>query len=123
MRPRIFRRTDSRLFYKASVQPLFSEHQVKAVFLFNFAKHVDWPPDLFPTFTAPIVIGRVGQENMREDLKRAVDGKSINGRTIVVRRVTEDEEKGSCHIMRPLQDLPLRRKQTLIIMLTPPCRY
>jgi hypothetical protein len=37
------------------------EYQVKAVFLFNFAQFVHWPPQAFPDAQAPLVIGVVGE--------------------------------------------------------------
>src|SRR5579864_3031274 len=33
------------------------EYQIKAAFLFNFAKFVDWPPQAFPQTNSPIIIG------------------------------------------------------------------
>jgi len=38
------------------------EYQVKAVFLFNFAQFVEWPPTAFPEATAPLVIGVLGAD-------------------------------------------------------------
>ena len=34
-----------------------SEYQLKAVFLFNFAHFVEWPPAALPSDNAPFVIG------------------------------------------------------------------
>ncbi len=77
----------------------FSEYQIKALFLFNFAKYVDWPAEAFPTVTSPITIGIVGQDNFGDDLKHAVEGKSINGRSIVIKHITSDTELGGCQVL------------------------
>src|SRR5437867_1187382 len=38
------------------------EYQVKAVFLFNFAQFVEWPPAAFADDKSPIVIGILGDD-------------------------------------------------------------
>jgi hypothetical protein len=77
----------------------FSEYQVKALFLFNFAKYVDWPAEAFSSGTSPIIIGIVGQDNFADNLKHAVEGKSINGRSIVIKHIASDAELGGCHVL------------------------
>jgi len=79
--------------------PAFTEYQVKALFLFNFAKYVDWPAEAFLSKNAPIVIGVLGKDNFKEDLQRAVESKSITGRTIIIKYVTADAELSGCHIL------------------------
>jgi hypothetical protein len=37
-----------------------SEQQVKAAYLFNFIKFVDWPQGAFPDKNSPILIGGIG---------------------------------------------------------------
>jgi len=83
----------------AHAGPSVTEYQVKAVFLLNFAKYVDWPAEAFATATTPIVIGVLGEDNFKGDLEGAVKGRSIGGRTIVTRHVTADDEVDSCHIL------------------------
>ncbi len=39
-----------------------SEYEVKAVFLFNFAQFVDWPPEAFSAPDTPLVICVLGQD-------------------------------------------------------------
>src|SRR5262245_52584440 len=45
-----------------------SEHRVKAVFLFNFSKFVEWPPSAFAAADAPFVIGVFGRDPFGNDL-------------------------------------------------------
>jgi hypothetical protein len=84
---------------QAQAPSTMTEYQLKAVFLFNFAKYVDWPPETFPTTNAPITIGVVGQDQFKDDLNHIVEGKSVNGRAIVIKHVTTDAEIGSCQIL------------------------
>ncbi|MGA2222553.1 MAG: YfiR family protein [Verrucomicrobiia bacterium] len=79
--------------------PALSEYQVKALFLFNFAKYVDWPPHAFADDSAPIVIGLVGQDNFGDNFKQAITGKTINGRPVVVKHVSSEQEYKGCHIL------------------------
>ena len=38
----------------ARSQPAAAEYQVKAAFLYNFAKFVEWPPQAFPSPDSPL---------------------------------------------------------------------
>src|SRR5207245_4709357 len=51
-----------------------SEAQVKAVFLFNFAQFVDWPPEAVPDSQAPLVIGILGSDPFGDFLDVTVRG-------------------------------------------------
>src|ERR1041385_8325805 len=62
----------------ARAEPAYTEYQVKALFLFNFAKYVDWPAEAFADANAPLVIGIVGQDRFKDSLKQAVEGKTVN---------------------------------------------
>lgn len=75
-----------------------AEYQVKALFLINFIKYVDWPGGV-PGGTAPIVIGILGQDNFNDSLTRAVEGKSINGRSIVIKHLSADDDLSGCAIL------------------------
>jgi hypothetical protein len=75
------------------------EYQVKAVFLFNFAQFVEWPPQSFENPTAPFVIGVLGTDPFGEALESAVRGESIEGRTFVIERYRSVTEIRHCQIL------------------------
>jgi hypothetical protein len=79
--------------------PVLSEYQVKALFLFNFAKYVDWPTNAFGDDNAPIVIGLVGDDAFGDDINRVVSGKTINNRPVVFKHVSGEQEYRTCHIL------------------------
>jgi hypothetical protein len=79
------------------VQP--SEYQLKAAFLFNFAKFVEWPEGAFSEPKAPLVIGVLGENPFGEHLERTVRGKTINGRPLTVRELHSPTEARDCHIL------------------------
>ena len=75
------------------------EYQVKAAFLYNFAKFVDWPREAFGGPTDPIRIYVIGQDPFGRALEDAVNGKSFNGREFVVRQISDIKQAGRCQIL------------------------
>jgi YfiR/HmsC-like len=75
------------------------EYQVKAAFLYNFAKFVEWPPDALPNEHSPIVIGILGEDPFGRVLDQAVLGKNINGHELQIARAKSLEELKGCQII------------------------
>jgi len=75
------------------------EYQVKAVFLFNFAQFVEWPPEALPSADAPIVIGVLGNDPFGPILDETVRGESVRGHPLTVRRFRRVEEVEACHVL------------------------
>jgi hypothetical protein len=64
-----------------------SEYLIKAGFIYNFAKLVEWPPTAFAQPDSPIVIGILGNDPFGATLDRIVADKKIDGRGFAVKRV------------------------------------
>lgn len=64
-----------------------SEYLIKAGFIYNFAKFVQWPQAAFAQPDSPIVIGILGTDPFGSMLDRVVAGKKIGGRSFVIRRL------------------------------------
>jgi hypothetical protein len=75
------------------------EYQVKALFLLNFTKYVDWPPNAFAGSNTPVTIGVFGESKLGEALKNVVAGKSIGGRAIAIRQIQGAGDFGQCQIL------------------------
>ena len=75
------------------------EYTLKAAFLYNFAKFVEWPPDAFPTEKSPITFCVFGHDPFGKALDDAVQGKTINNREFLVRRVNELPALKACHLV------------------------
>ena len=73
------------------------EDQLKAAFLYNFTKFVEWPPDRFADETSPIVIGVFGPDQFARELEAAVAGRTVNGRAIAVRKLAKAGDARSAH--------------------------
>jgi hypothetical protein len=76
-----------------------SEYVVKAGFLFNFAKYVDWPPDSFEKADSPITIGIVGADPFGEDLEKILKSKTVKNRAFAIQRFREPAGIQRCHIL------------------------
>lgn len=77
----------------------FDEYQVKAAFLFNFAKFVEWPAGTFPTGNDPIAICILGEDPFGRSLDNAVAGKTVEGRSVFVRRIGGTKLLAGCQIL------------------------
>jgi hypothetical protein len=76
-----------------------TEYQVKAVFVFNFARFVEWPPQAFTTPTEPFVIGILGTDPFGARLDEAVRGELVGEHPLQVRRFRNAGEIGPCQIL------------------------
>lgn len=75
------------------------EYQVKAVFLFNFSRFIEWPASAFPSGEAPFVVGVFGNDPFGANLDEVVKGESAKGHPLVVRRVRNAAEAAACQIL------------------------
>ncbi len=77
-----------------------SEDQVKAAYLFNFAKLAEWPRTALPDGPSHLVIGiSGGDEAFVDALKFLVTGKLIGTHPVVVKPLSSEEDMKSCHIV------------------------
>jgi YfiR/HmsC-like len=76
-----------------------SEYRLKAVFLFNFAQFVEWPPAALPRDNAPFVIGVLGKDPFGTDLDEVVRGETVNQHPLAVARYHDVAEVRDCQIL------------------------
>jgi hypothetical protein len=74
-----------------------SEYQVKAAFLYNFVKFVEWPADGLGN-PGTLTIGILGKDPFGEAIEE-VRGKTAKGRRIVVLRLHGVEELKECDLL------------------------
>jgi len=72
--------------------PEYPEYQVKASYLLNFTRYIDWPTRSFKSTNSPMVIGVLGQDRFGDDLRTLVQGKRVEGHDLVVRRIETLEQ-------------------------------
>jgi hypothetical protein len=87
----------------ASVSPAGAappvEYSLKAVFLYNFVRFVDWPESVFTSPEDPFVIGIVGQDPFGSLLYEAIAGETYHGRPITIAHFAGPREIGHCHLL------------------------
>ena len=76
-----------------------SEPQLKAAFLLNFPKYIEWPAASFPEPNTPIVIAILGDEAVASEFAGMSNGKSVDGHPIQLVRVTNAAQCRDCHIV------------------------
>ena len=81
------------------VQEALTEYQVKAAYLFNFLKFVEYPGESFTDSLAPIVICVVGDDPFGDALPQVVLGKTVQGRDLVNRIYRSSEDLRGAHIL------------------------
>lgn len=75
-----------------------TEQVVKATFLYNFAKFVEWPDGTFTTPDSPIILCILGDNPFGRALA-AIENKNIKGRRLGIRLCRDVSETTGCHIL------------------------
>ena len=76
-----------------------SEYQVKAAFLYNFARFVQWPDEVFERPSSPILVGILGPDPFGATIDAAFEGKAIGRHPFQVRRLRTIAEAANYHIL------------------------
>src|SRR3954463_7904084 len=75
------------------------EADVKAAFLYNSAKFVEWPKDAFVSETAPIQVAVVGDDDFSGKLRALLSDKKAHGRSFEVKRISNPQDAKNFHIL------------------------
>ena len=73
--------------------------QVKAVFLFNFTRFVDWPPADLGATGEPFIIGVLGPNPFGAYLQAVVSGESVGSHPILIKEFSTVASVSNCHIL------------------------
>ena len=82
-----------------NAQDEISEYQVKAAYVFNFLKFVEYPTSSFADPLAPLIIGVLGDDPFGNALPQVVIGKTVGGRDLVIRIYHPGQDLRSAHIL------------------------
>lgn len=75
------------------------EYRVKAAFLFNFTRFVDWPPGVYASTDSPLEICIIGSDPFGQNLDDALAGKLASSHALKARRIRQASEAESCEIL------------------------
>jgi hypothetical protein len=90
------------------------EYQVKAVFLFNFAQFVEWPPAAFAGARSPLVIGILGGDPFGAYLDETVRDEKVSNRPLEIQRYQRVDEIKTCHVLFISRSEANRLEQILV---------
>src|ERR1700722_19803093 len=74
------------------------EYQVKAAFLLNFAKFVEWPSSVFADADSPVTICILGKDPFGRTIDELSQCEVANGRKLIVRRMTQLPAPQACQV-------------------------
>lgn len=80
----------------ARAEPAPTEYQVKAAFLYNFTKFVEWPARRVQP--AEFMVCIFGEDPFGDDFEAVVEKKTVSGRKLVVSRTRRVADLAQCHI-------------------------
>jgi hypothetical protein len=75
------------------------EYDLKAAFLLNFVKFVQWPPAVFPDSHSPVVICLLRQNPFGATLAQLVERETVGGRRLLVRHLGSPDQIPGCHVV------------------------
>jgi hypothetical protein len=98
-----------------------SEYEVKAAYVYYFAKFIDRPDEALHDPASPIVIGVLGDNRFASMLENVVKGKTIQNRPIVINSlkwpadlsnfdilyISSDEQQRTSQIISTLKNTPI----------------
>jgi hypothetical protein len=88
----------SGLLARADHAATLHEYELKAGVLYNIIKYVEWPGEPAGATPATFEIALLGQIPFAEALS-VLDGKTVQGRKVVVKRITRLEEAAQCQVL------------------------
>ena len=84
-------------FLSSNVKAQYTQYQIKGAMVYNFAKYVNWPPQIFGN--KDLIIAVLGDNPFGEDLERIVKGRKANNRSVEIRYGRSIEDIKGSHIV------------------------
>jgi YfiR/HmsC-like len=78
---------------------LASESQLKAAFLYNFTKFVEWPQESFPSTSSPLQVCLLGDNPFGSDLIHITEGKAVAGHPIQIQTINDGHLAQACQVL------------------------
>ena len=76
-----------------------SEYQIKAVYLYNFSRFVEWPTQSAWSKTEPFAICILGKDPFGPTLDTTLSVANTQGRSLVAKRISRPRDALSCQIL------------------------
>jgi hypothetical protein len=79
--------------------PKPSEYEVKATYLYNFSKFVDWPPNGAHSQSDSFTICVLGEDPFGPALNTTLADESIAGKSVVAKRIPTSQDAVNCRVL------------------------
>ena len=86
------------------------ETTVKALFVYNFTKYIEWPEQ---NISQQFRIGILGESAINDKLSMILKGKKIYNRTVEIKEIKSLDEIGGCQILYITKNTSEKLKQVL----------
>ncbi len=81
-----------------AAEPAFSEYEVKAGFIYNIAKFVEWPERTDAGSRNQLLVCVLGSDPFGKAFEQ-IEGRTVQGKKLGIRRVASAREARECHIL------------------------
>jgi len=92
-----------------------TEYQVKAAYLYNFAKFVEWPPEVM-SLDSSFNICVLGHNPFDATLSTTTVGESVKGKKVAVKTISRAQDGASCQILFISSSEEVRLKEILAVL-------
>lgn len=110
---KVFRRMSRRAFFLLAVSLMFAglclqargqqakvnEFQVKAAYLYNFGRFVEWPDENVPDKNEAFEICVLGADPFGQTLDATLARETIDGKSVAAKRISKPQDVDSCRIV------------------------
>jgi hypothetical protein len=79
--------------------PALKEHEVRALYLFNFTKYLEWPSSSTNASDKPFIFGFLDECPVQSDLRRVVETRTVGNRPVKIQVFTNVADLAACQVV------------------------
>ena len=76
-----------------------TEYEVKAIYLYNFARFVEWPSKVIPAQDTSFNICVLGQDPFGPALNATLTDEAIDGKSVAAKRISTAQDAVNCRVL------------------------
>jgi len=80
-------------------QPKRTEYEVKAAYLYQFPKFIEWKEDAFSSEESPLIIAILGEDPFGEVIDKIVENRLIGRHPVEIKRFPRLSDLSRCHVL------------------------
>ena len=77
----------------------YTEYEVKAAYIFNFARFVKWPDSSFDSKTSPFILGIYNPDPFGVIINNTIKNRTVNDRKWIIKHFSKPEDITKCHLL------------------------